>query len=104
MQDGASIHTAHIIKRWLADNGIEVVDWPPYSPDLNPIEHVWRHMKEWVHTHYPELEALTGDKDIIKECMVEALQEAWTAINEEFLTKLAESMERRIEAVIKIDG
>ena len=26
MQDEASIHTAHIIKRWLADNGIEVID------------------------------------------------------------------------------
>jgi len=104
MQDGASIHTARIIKRWLADNGIEVVDWPPYSPDLNPIEHVWRHLKEWVHEHYPELETLTGSDQLIKERMVEALQEAWAALNDEFLENLVESMERQIKTVIKADG
>ena len=36
--------------------------------------------------------------------MIEALQEAWTVINEEFLTKLAELMERRIQAIIQVDG
>jgi transposase len=67
MQDGASIHTARIIKRWLADNEIEVIDWPPYSPDLNPIKHVWRHLKEWVHEHYPELEILLAVMQMIKK-------------------------------------
>ena len=61
-------------------------------------------MKEWIHKHYPELEGLTGDKNIIKERLVEALQEAWAAINEEFLTKLVESMERRIKTIIETDG
>ena len=35
--------------------------------------------------------------------MIEILQETWTAINEEFLTKLAESIKRRIKAIIKIN-
>ena len=104
MQDGASIHTARIIKKWLADNGIEVIDWPPYSPDLNPIEHVWRHLKEWVHEHYPELETLTGSDEMIKKHMIEALQEAWAHLNDEFLEKLVESMEKWMKAVIKADG
>ena len=71
-----------------------MIDWPPYSPDLNLIEHVWRHLKEWVHKHYPELEALTDSDQIIKERMVEALQEAWTALNDEFLENLVLSMEK----------
>jgi hypothetical protein len=37
MQDDASIHTARLIKNWLEEQGVEVLDWPPYSPDLNPI-------------------------------------------------------------------
>ena len=94
MQNGASIHTARIIKKWLADNEIEVIDWPPYSLDLNLIEHVWRHLKEWVHEHYPELETLTSSDQIIKERMIEALQEAWAHLNDEFLEKLIESMKK----------
>ena len=40
MQDNAPIHTARLIKNWLEDNGIDVLPWPLYSPDLNPIEHI----------------------------------------------------------------
>jgi hypothetical protein len=40
MQDGAGIHRAKILKASLLEMGIDVVDWPPYSPDMNPIEHV----------------------------------------------------------------
>jgi hypothetical protein len=39
MQDNAKIHTAKVIKTWFAEQRIVVVKWPPYSPDLNPIEH-----------------------------------------------------------------
>ena len=35
--------------------------------------------------------------------MIETLQEAWAALNEEFLNRLIESMEDRIKAVIKTD-
>ena len=34
-------HTARITEQWLANNCFPVLDWIPYSPDLNPIEHVW---------------------------------------------------------------
>jgi hypothetical protein len=39
MQDNAPIHTAHRVHDWFIENGIHLTDWPPYSPDLNPIEH-----------------------------------------------------------------
>ena len=41
MQDNASIHTATKVKWWFEERGIILLkDWPPYSPDLNPIEHI----------------------------------------------------------------
>jgi transposase len=38
MQDNALIHTAHKVKAWFREQRIPVADWPPFSPDLNPIE------------------------------------------------------------------
>ena len=40
MRDNARTHTAKVCKEWLANQGWEVMEWPPYSPDLNPIEMV----------------------------------------------------------------
>lgn len=38
MHDNAPVHTAYIVRDYLVELGIEVMEWPPYSPDLNPIE------------------------------------------------------------------
>ena len=40
MQDNARVHTAAITKNWLEIYGIEVIEWPPYLLDLNPIEYL----------------------------------------------------------------
>ena len=103
MQNEASIHTAHIIKKWLADNEIKVIDWSLYFLNLNLIKHVWRHLKEWVHKHYSELETLTDSDQIIKKHMIETLQKTWAALNNEFHENLIESIKRQIKTVIKTD-
>ncbi|UYV78489.1 hypothetical protein LAZ67_16001717 [Cordylochernes scorpioides] len=38
-QDNARPHTARISQQALQD--VQLLPWPPYSPDLSPIEHVW---------------------------------------------------------------
>lgn len=40
MHDNVLIHTAHLIQDFLRAYGISVMDWPPYSPDLNLIKNL----------------------------------------------------------------
>ena len=66
MQDNASIHTARIIQRWLLEMGVEVLPWPPYSPDLNLIENLWTHLKNMIYKVCPNIKSyLKGDPALI---------------------------------------
>ncbi|KAF2886114.1 hypothetical protein ILUMI_20059 [Ignelater luminosus] len=39
-QDRDSKHTAKVVQEWFSSNGIEVLEWPAQSPDLNLIRYL----------------------------------------------------------------
>jgi DDE superfamily endonuclease len=41
MHDNSKVHEAQLAKDWLENSGYRLDKHPHYSPDLNPIEHVW---------------------------------------------------------------
>jgi len=41
-QDHSSIHDSRVVQEWLSRQAdIELIDWPPRVPDINPIENMW---------------------------------------------------------------
>jgi transposase len=47
--DGAGPHRCHIVTDLLGQMDIKVMAWPPYSPDLNPIENLWALVKAQIY-------------------------------------------------------
>ena len=46
MQDNAPIYTSRLVRKFLNEEGYQVLGWPLYSPNLNPIENLWHLLKE----------------------------------------------------------
>ena len=45
-------HTSALVKYWLRNNGIQVMQWPSSSSDPNPIEHLWNVLEDQVKKHH----------------------------------------------------
>ena len=54
--DNALIHTLNLVRKWLETHGVWTLDFPPYLPNLNPIEHLWLALKRKILKLYLELE------------------------------------------------
>lgn len=102
MQDNSRIHTAKKVQAWFEQHDVELMEWPPYSPDLNPIENVWAMLKDAIYRSHPELLVMTGEKTITK--LIEAAIEAWDGLGAEILDKMSISMKKRCQAVLDADG
>jgi DDE superfamily endonuclease len=103
MQDGASIHTAKKVKKWFEEEDVVVLNWPPYSPDLNPIKHLWAQLKQWINEHYPDLVNM-GKSEEAYQRLFKAIREGWKAIGQEAINNLIKSMDIRINSVLNAQG
>ena len=77
-------------------NGLQLIEWPSNSPDLNIIEHVWPRLKHQVRTT-----VMSEGKDDLRE----AIATAWrsSALSQE-IENLYASMPKRIDACLKAKG
>jgi hypothetical protein len=89
-QDNDPKHKSKRAMKWFEDNEIEVLDWPPQSPDLNPIENVWWELKRRLNSYE------TDPSGMIE--LWERVQDVWNSIiPPEICLGLIESMPKRIE-------
>ena len=94
--DNDSKHTSRIARQWLEDHNIEVLEWPSQSPDLNPTEHLWAHLKR-------QLAAYPTEPTSMHE-LWERVETEWEKIPAQVCVDLIESMSRRIAAVLRAKG
>ena len=96
MHDNAPCHTAKVVKTFLRENGIEFLDWPPYSPDLNPIENVWSWMKRKLETEYPPAES--------EDELYDSAVKIWDELTPQLCAQFCGNYGKRLAAVIKANG
>jgi len=96
MEGGAPIHTSCVSQEWRKLHHIPKINWPPCSPDLNPLENIWLSMKTDIHKRNPR------PKDAKQ--MTQAVLEEWKAIPAKRLESLVATMPQRIQDVIDAKG
>jgi transposase len=94
MEDGSKVHTARAVKEEWGWHGLHRIWFPANSPDLNPIENLWRKLKDAVARRRPQ-----NQKELRQ-----MLQEEWEKIDLDWIRALVYSMNDRCRAVIAAGG
>ena len=95
-QDNVRPHVAQVCQDFLANNNIATLAWPPYSPDLTPIEHMWDELDRRVRKRQNPLATLAQLRN--------ALIDEWNNIPMRTVNDLVNSIQRRIRAATAARG
>jgi len=88
VQDGARPHTAHANINYLVSKLINILrNWPPRSPDLNPIENLWAHIQRLVSERGP------SDTEELKKFVVDV----WNKIPQSVIDDYVRSFAGRVK-------
>ena len=93
-QDNDPKHRAHIVTHWLNEKEVELLKWPPFSPDLNPIEHMWDEVERRMKKEKPKNETE----------LKQSLLRVWRGIGTDVTKKLVDSVPNRLNEVIRMNG
>ena len=94
LHDNAATFRSKDTTDWMFNNGIQCLDLPPYSPDLNPIENLWSILAEAVEQYEAE--------DV--EQLEQVIMTEWKNLKVQTMAKLATSMPARCAVVKLVKG
>ena len=95
-QDNARTHVARLSMAFLQQNNVNVMHWPPYSPDLSPIEHLWDVLDRRVRN--------SPQPPTTLQTIRLALMQEWNAIPHAETNRLILSMIRCVRAGLNANG
>ncbi len=95
-QDNARPHVARLAMDYLTTNNVEVMNWPPYSPDLNPIEHMWDNLDRRIRKRQ--------NPPSNHQQLRQALLEEWENVTIPQVNRLITSMTKRVRSALAADG
>jgi len=112
MHDRAGIHHGTLVKNWqsqkeareISGRKVKMVKWPPYSPDMNPIETVCAQVTSLFERLYPGLSNSKYTGWTLRMGIQEGVEHCWELLDSEYSENRAKSMPERIKAVIDAKG
>ncbi|GFU47354.1 transposable element Tcb2 transposase [Trichonephila clavipes] len=96
MDDNSRPHRAQLLREYLEDHGLERMEWPARSPDLNPIEHLWDYLGR-------EVAALNPPPRSLHE-LKQGLLCVWSSLPIPVSDNLINSMGNRCRQCIQLGG